>query len=620
MEKFKSAIPKLKVEQRDIPGSIPPPKTQMNRVGLRRSKSNSDLKPLKDSLLNSSNRLPINRAMNSKVNEKSSSVTNLNAASSSKFTNTNPTALVSGKRAFPIIPEKLVGTKRAKPNAKIDTQKENEAKVLPKVTKPPKPAPYDYKARFNLLTEKHTSLQAANKGLKQELARFKSEFEVQEAKLKAIERVEAALKTKNEAMTTELSELQEKYNSTSKVLEFTELNLLNTKEKYCQVLKTLEVTEAISSERKTDLNSALDQLDVCKTQLHESETIRRDLNNTIQNLKGNIRVFCRVRPPLTSESEKSLCNINYIDEATLELKSRDGHKSEFMFDKVFPPEASQMELFEDMAGLVQSALDGYHVCVFAYGQTGSGKTYTMQGEQTESTSGMIPRSMDLLFATINKLQKVGWEYTVEASFLEIYNETIRDLLDIQPKQHEIRYNEGKGVTVTNLKIQPITSVEDFSQLMQTAWKYRAVAATNFNEHSSRSHAVTKVYIKAFNKDFKISYRGSLNLIDLAGSESAKTSADDRLRETKNINRSLSALGTVILALHNKENHVPFRNSKLTYLLQSCLAGNSKTLMVVNVSPLDECCNETMNSLRFAFKVKGVNISSRRNKAYVSAHE
>lgn len=226
--------------------------------------------------------------------------------------------------------------------------------------------------------------------------------------------------------------------------------------------------------------------------------------------------------------------------------------------------------------------------------------------------------MDLLFASIKKLKKVGWEYTVEVSFLEIYNETIRDLLENHPKHHEIRYNEGKGVTVTNLKIQPIASVQEFHELMETAWKYRAVASTNFNEHSSRSHAVTKIYINGVNNESKLVYRGSLNLIDLAGSESAKTSSNERLQETKNINRSLSALGTVILALSNKDNHIPFRNSKLTYLLQSSLGGNSKTMMVVNISPLDENYGETMNSLRFAFKVKGVNINAKKNKTYISS--
>lgn len=232
-------------------------------------------------------------------------------------------------------------------------------------------------------------------------------------------------------------------------------------------------------------------------------------------------------------------------------------------------------------------------------------------------TGMIPRSMELLFESTKRLRKVGWEYKVEASVLEIYNETIRDLLAPEEKNHDIRFNEGRGVIVTNLKIEEIESVEEFNNLMAVAWKNRAVAATNYNEHSSRSHAVTKIYVSGVNRDSKVSYMGSLNLIDLAGSESAKTSSDERINETKNINRSLSALGNVILALHQKENHIPFRNSKLTYLLQSCLAGNSKTLMVVNVSPFEECYNETINSLRFAFKVKAVKVSSRKNKVYLT---
>lgn len=227
---------------------------------------------------------------------------------------------------------------------------------------------------------------------------------------------------------------------------------------------------------------------------------------------------------------------------------------------------------------------------------------------------MIPRTIDMIFDTIHKLEKEGWTYKVHASFLEIYNENVRDLLDHKSnKVCEIRYNEGKGTTVTNLTIQPIESAKELRHYMRVSHKNRAVAATDFNEHSSRSHAVTKIYLECSHGESNSVYSGSVNLVDLAGSESAKTSANDRIVETKNINKSLSCLGTVMLALCNKENHVPYRNSKLTYLLQSCLGGNSKTLMFVNIAPFEENYLESINSLRFASRVKEVKLQSKKVK-------
>lgn len=227
---------------------------------------------------------------------------------------------------------------------------------------------------------------------------------------------------------------------------------------------------------------------------------------------------------------------------------------------------------------------------------------------------MIPRTVDLIFDSIRNLGLAGWNYEISASFLEIYNENVRDLLNPNPNQNlEIRFNEGKGTTVMNLSIQKLTSPEELKYFMKIAERNRAVAATDFNEHSSRSHAITKIYLQGTNEELNVTYKGSINLVDLAGSESAKTSSNERLTETKNINKSLSALESVMLALYNKEKHIPYRNSKLTYLLQSCLGGSSKTLMVVNIAPFEECYMESIYSLRFAAKVKEVKMSLKRNK-------
>lgn len=223
---------------------------------------------------------------------------------------------------------------------------------------------------------------------------------------------------------------------------------------------------------------------------------------------------------------------------------------------------------------------------------------------------MIPRAVELLFEKIQDLRSFHWNYDVQLSVIEIYNETLKDLLNSKSNtSHEIRFNEGKGITVTNLTNVSVLSPSEFYSYMRQANNNRAVAATNYNEHSSRSHAITQIEIKGRNSKSNLHYSSVLYLVDLAGSENAKCS--QRMDETKAINKSLANLGNVMLALQNKEKFVPYRNSKLTYLLQSALGGNSKTLMFVNVSPLQDNYNETLNSLRFASKVRKVTTKSRR---------
>lgn len=370
--------------------------------------------------------------------------------------------------------------------------------------------------------------------------------------------------------------------------------------------------------------------------LQEGEQIRRKLHNTVQELKGNIRVFCRVRPLLGDEIKNNgdtdvIHHINFLDERTLEvgkgdvnsssmsgLKGRGNNSFEFSYDKVFGPSSTQFEVFEEISQLSQSALDGYNVCVFAYGQTGSGKTFTMEGVHgNEDLEGMIPRTVKHIFKAMEALKDKGWNYKLEASFLEIYNETIRDLL-ATPKEaksltYEIKLQDNKknDIYVTNVKIIPVEDERKVHSLLNMAQQQRAVAATNMNERSSRSHSVFRLKLTGENSRTMESCEGTLNLVDLAGSERLKESKSEgaRLTETQNINRSLADLGNVIMALGQKHGHIPYRNSKLTHLLQNSLGGNSKTLMFVNVSPLEACFNETLNSLRFATKVNQCHIGT-----------
>jgi len=282
---------------------------------------------------------------------------------------------------------------------------------------------------------------------------------------------------------------------------------------------------------------------------------------------------------------------------------------------VFPPTAKQEEVFAEISQLVQSALDGYKVCVFAYGQTGSGKTHTMIGGKDPESLGMIPRSVAQIFSAVEKLRPRGWEFDIEASFLEVYNESVRDLLGAQGKaqKHDIKHDMQGKTTITNLKTFKVSHPSQVHDLIAKADANRACGKTSMNERSSRSHSVFTMHLKGVNASTGQTNHGTLNLIDLAGSERLASSqvSGDRLKETQAINKSLSALGDVITALANASaTHIPYRNSKLTYLLQNSLGGDSKTLMFANLSPAMTSAGETVCTMRFATKVNScVNVAS-----------
>merc|ERR1719507_1803850 len=357
------------------------------------------------------------------------------------------------------------------------------------------------------------------------------------------------------------------------------------------------------------------------------ETERRRLHNMVQELKGNIRVFCRMRPLIGEEKdngEEDVKHVKILSEKNLEISKEEAKgiasgtknaKYEFEFDRVFGPAAGQSDVYGEISQLVQSALDGYNVCIFAYGQTGSGKTYTMEGVENDNQHGTISK----IFEETNSLVEKGWSYKIEANFVEIYNEEIRDLLTTEKGlKHDIKRVDAKSneIYVTNLTKEDVTDGQNIDQLLRRARKARAVAATNCNERSSRSHSVFILKIQGSNSKTGESSTGSLNLVDLAGSERLKDSGStgQRLEETKNINTSLTSLSKVIMALaNNKDGHIPYRDSKLTHLLMNSLGGNSKTLMFVNLSPREEYFNETLNSLRFAKRVNSCQIGTASKK-------
>ncbi|KAJ1965838.1 kinesin-like nuclear fusion protein [Dimargaris xerosporica] len=420
-----------------------------------------------------------------------------------------------------------------------------------------------------------------------------------------------------------------------------ESNCQALKQRLSQTEDTLAQREqriAVLEQQLADSQSLTADLEA---RIRDEETIRRRLHNTIQELKGNIRVFCRVRPVLPSDMADDTTNKSQFDliphirfaedDQTNEIELVQVQESTttgkttnkqypFSFDRVFPPTSTQQEVFDEISQLVQSALDGYPVCIFAYGQTGSGKTHTMEGPTNpdEATAGMIPRAVHQIFQTAEQLQSKGWSYTMEGQFLEIYNETIHDLLTTTTgaKKHEIKHQPHGKTMVTDLTTVTLDTPAQVHQLLKRALHNRAVAATQCNERSSRSHSVFTLRLTGKNTITQESSAGVLNLIDLAGSErlSQSGSTGDRLKETQAINKSLSCLGDVIHALGNRDNHIPYRNSKLTYLLQNSLGGNSKTLMFVNVSPVQASFQETLCSLRFATKVNACHIGTARRNA------
>ncbi|XP_052284158.1 kinesin-like protein KIFC3 isoform X5 [Dreissena polymorpha] len=333
--------------------------------------------------------------------------------------------------------------------------------------------------------------------------------------------------------------------------------------------------------------------------LYRKEAIQRKLlYNQLQELRGNIRVFCRVRKDDRSES----CIKLPSDQDIVCTHPQQGKKI-FSFDKVFDINSTQEAIFEDTKPIITSCADGYNVCLLAYGQTGSGKTFTMMGP--ESNPGINIRAMKELFKVCEERVET-MSYNLTVSLVEIYNETIQDLLTSDVKTLELR-TAGNKVSIPGLIEYPIKNVKDVQTVMELGDKNRHVASTKMNSTSSRSHLVLMLSVEGHDKVTSAISKGTLVLCDLAGSERiSKTEAEgQRLIEAAAINKSLSALGQVFTALRSSQLHVPYRNSKLTQILQPSLGGDAKACLFVNVSPDVYNFSETVSTLAFGSNARQV---------------
>ncbi|KAL7596081.1 hypothetical protein Lser_V15G29500 [Lactuca serriola] len=367
-----------------------------------------------------------------------------------------------------------------------------------------------------------------------------------------------------------------------------------------------------------------------------SSSLKRKLSNELPQENGiagssdtGVKVIVRMRPPSKNEEE---------GEIILQKTSGDSLSilgQTFTFDSVADAASTQADIFQLVgAPLVENCIAGFNSSVFAYGQTGSGKTYTIWGpsnalledESSSDQQGLTPRVFERLFFRITEEQNKHADkqlmYQCRCSFLEIYNEQITDLLDPVQRNLQIREDTKTGVYVENLTEESVCSLKDVTKLLKKGLSNRRTGATSINMESSRSHSVFTCVVESRckSKDGLSSLKTSrINLVDLAGSERQKSTgaAGERLKEAGNINRSLSQLGNLINILAEvsqtgKQRHIPYRDSKLTFLLQESLGGNAKLAMVCAISPSESCKSETFSTLRFAKRAKAI-----KNKAVVN---
>ena len=406
--------------------------------------------------------------------------------------------------------------------------------------------------------------------------------------------------------------------------------------------------DAFSATFAERLFAATSRLAATSALYEKAAAENKKLHFAIQDLKGSIRVFCRVRPAVPGmDDERAAPAVAATTERDLVVTRRERRgedakltRRSFSFDRAFGPAASQAEVYEACGPLIRCVADGYDVCLLAYGQTGSGKTHTMSGpprgkrtflrktdedadeglESLESL-GVNYRALDDVFRVVRAREPVA-EHVVTVSVLEIYNEECRDLLaqrggtkiDVAGfgatnAGSERARNRAAADNVPDAVARVARDADDVFAAMREGEANRSTGATAMNARSSRSHSVVIVRVGAVSRETRARTRGALYLVDLAGSERVARSeaSGDRLKEARHINKSLSALGDVVAALQEKRAHVPYRNSKLTTLLRGALGPNGKAALFAHVSPAPASADESVSTLAFAERAAAVEL-------------
>ncbi|XP_021300889.1 kinesin-like protein KIN-14E isoform X2 [Herrania umbratica] len=456
--------------------------------------------------------------------------------------------------------------------------------------------------------------------------RLTNEKVILEQKISGLERkkddevkiLKKSLEQECKALKLQVSELEKKLEGVTKELAVAESTLAIRNADFAALQNNLKELEELREmkediDRKNEQTAAIlkmqgAQLAELEVLYKEEQVLRKRYFNTIEDMKGKVRVFCRVRPLNEKEMvEKERKVLTGLDEFTVEHPWKDDKIKQHMYDRVYDDNATQEDVFGDTRYLVQSAVDGYNVCIFAYGQTGSGKTFTIYG--SDSNPGLTPRAIAELFKILRR-DSNKFSFSLKAYMVELYQDTLVDLLlpkNAKRLKLDIKKDPKGMVAVENAAVMPISTFEELKSIIHRGSERRHISGTQMNEESSRSHLILSIVIESTNLQTQSVARGKLSFVDLAGSERVKKSGSvgDQLKEAQSINKSLSALGDVISALSSGSQHIPYRNHKLTMLMSDSLGGNAKTLMFVNVSPAESNLDETYNSLTYASRVRSI---------------
>eukprot|EP01036_Dinobryon_divergens_P024355 gene24355-32797_t len=510
---------------------------------------------------------------------------------------------------------------------------------------------------------------------RKDMIAYKSELDESTIRIANLQKIESKLEQEVRELKRELTGATENLVSEVSRLKEENANFKSLNDSLSTALDKLTYEKndniLISMDEYSLYQSQVVQSKSTQAALFESERRRRELHNKLQDIRGNIRVFVRCRPFLEADvleeiragvrdanvnnmqpcltflkDESSICiaptALGYLSSSLRNTKGMLGSANQpFVFDKTFGKDASQGDVYNEVSELVQSALDGYRVCILSYGQSGSGKTHTMTGCDKKDQQGIIPRSVMNILNHVRVMKSMGWaEVAVKVSIVELYNEELHDLLEDctsgrdrsssashttnLSKKFKIN-NSNNCVSVSGLTEVTIDTsdcslgMSQFADLLSQSAAARTTASTGMNEVSSRSHLIVMIEIQGRHSDGVTVMQGGLRLCDLAGSERLDRTGNlndaTRLKESVNINKSLSCLSDVLLALHSKAKHIPYRNSKLTMLLQDCLSGDGKTLMFVNVSPTIASVQETLCSLRFASQASQIELGKANKHVY-----